>query len=101
MDYPNHTTNSCKHKHLNYQERVIIQIRLNDYTLRIILLKNLNMLLTLLEMKLYVGQFLKSSKRKLGTNIEKRPTNILTREEFGHWEIDTVIGREDKMLVFY
>ncbi|MBP3888678.1 MAG: hypothetical protein J6F30_13705 [Cellulosilyticum sp.] len=52
-------------------------------------------------MKLYVGQFLKSSKRKLGTNIEKRPTNILTREEFGHWEIDTVIGREDKMLVFY
>ena len=30
MDYPNHTTNSRKHKHLTYQERVIIQIRLQD-----------------------------------------------------------------------
>ncbi|MBP3888070.1 MAG: IS30 family transposase, partial [Cellulosilyticum sp.] len=30
MDYTNHTTNSRKHKHLNYQERVIIQVRLND-----------------------------------------------------------------------
>ena len=33
-----------------------------------------------------------TNKWKLGTSIEKRPEAILTREEFGHWEIDTVIG---------
>ncbi len=30
MDYPNHTTNSRKHKHLTFEERVIIRIRLKD-----------------------------------------------------------------------
>lgn len=33
-------------------------------------------------------------KRVLGTSIEERPESIETREEFGHWEIDTVIGRK-------
>lgn len=28
-----------------------------------------------------------------GTSIEKRPDEIDTREEFGHWEMDTVIGK--------
>lgn len=28
-----------------------------------------------------------------GTSIEKRPTHIHNREEFGHWEMDTVIGQ--------
>ena len=37
-----------------------------------------------------------TNKRKLGTSIEERPEAILTREEFGHWEIDTVIGTKDK-----
>ncbi|WP_206458279.1 IS30 family transposase [Anaerovorax sp. IOR16] len=36
----------------------------------------------------------KSHKRVLGTSIEERPENINTREEFGHWEIDTVIGEK-------
>lgn len=36
------------------------------------------------------------NKRMLGTSIEQHPENILTREEFGHWEIDTVIGTKDK-----
>ncbi|RLK62468.1 IS30 family transposase, partial [Atopobacter sp. AH10] len=31
----------------------------------------------------------------LGTSIEERPKSIETREEFGHWEIDTVIGAKD------
>lgn len=29
-----------------------------------------------------------------GESIEKRPEKILTREEFGHWEMDTVIGKK-------
>lgn len=41
-------------------------------------------------------QRVRSNKRKLGTSIEERPEHILTREEFGHWEIDTVIGTKDK-----
>jgi IS30 family transposase len=36
----------------------------------------------------------KINKKKLGTSIEERPLEIQTREEFGHWEIDTVIGEK-------
>lgn len=31
----------------------------------------------------------------LGTSIEERPKAIDNRQEFGHWEIDTVIGKID------
>jgi len=33
-------------------------------------------------------------KKVLGTSIEERPKSIETREEFGHWEIDTVLGHK-------
>ncbi len=33
-------------------------------------------------------------KKKLGKSIEERSADIKTREEFGHWEIDTVIGEK-------
>ena len=35
-------------------------------------------------------------KRELGKSIELRDATIETREEFGHWEIDTVRGAKDK-----
>ena len=35
---------------------------------------------------------IKKHKRQLGTSIEERPESINDRLEFGHWEIDTVIG---------
>ncbi len=31
-----------------------------------------------------------------GTSIEKRPEKIDTREEFGHWEMDSVLGKRGK-----
>lgn len=31
-----------------------------------------------------------------GDSIEKRPKEIYTREEFGHWEMDTVVGAQGK-----
>ena len=34
----------------------------------------------------------KKHKKNLGKSIEERPDTINNREEFGHWEIDTVIG---------
>ena len=30
-----------------------------------------------------------------GESIEKRPVEIDTRNEFGHWEIDTIVGTKD------
>ena len=38
----------------------------------------------------------KKNKKKLGTSIEERPESINDRSEFGHWEIDTVIGKKNK-----
>ena len=34
----------------------------------------------------------KQKRRSAGESIENRPDNILTREEFGHWEMDCVEG---------
>ncbi|WP_143323988.1 IS30 family transposase, partial [Clostridium sp. BL-8] len=36
----------------------------------------------------------KKHKKKLGSSISDRPLEINTRNEFGHWEIDTVIGQK-------
>ena len=38
----------------------------------------------------------RTNRRILGTCIEERPASIDSREEFGYWEIDTVIGTKDK-----
>lgn len=35
---------------------------------------------------------IRQHKKVLGTSIEHRPAHIHAREEFGHWEIDTVLG---------
>lgn len=37
----------------------------------------------------------KKHKKNLGKSIEERSDHINNREEFGHWEIDTVIGQKD------
>ena len=41
-------------------------------------------------------QILKHSKKqkKLGKSIEERPETVNSREEFGHWEIDSVLGKK-------
>ncbi len=36
------------------------------------------------------------NKRILGDSIEKRPKSVETREEFGHWEVDAVIGSKNE-----
>ena len=38
----------------------------------------------------------RKNKKALGTSIEERPESIDTRDEFGHWEIDTVLGHKSK-----
>ena len=42
------------------------------------------------------------NKKKLGRSIEERPKEIESREEFGHWECDLVLGaktKDDKVLL--
>lgn len=39
---------------------------------------------------------LRRHKKKLGRSIDERSENINNRSEFGHWEIDTVIGKKNK-----
>ena len=34
------------------------------------------------------------NKRQFGTSIDERPENVSARTEYGHWEIDTVVGRK-------
>lgn len=36
----------------------------------------------------------RANKKKLGKSISERPKDIDSREVFGHWEIDTVIGKK-------
>lgn len=36
----------------------------------------------------------RKNKRKLGKSIEERPEAVALREEFGHWEIDSVLGKK-------
>jgi IS30 family transposase len=38
----------------------------------------------------------RENKRILGTSIEERPEIIKNRLEFGHWEIDTVVGSKNE-----
>ena len=38
-------------------------------------------------------QVRRQARANAGTSIEKRPEDIDTREEFGHWEMDTVVGK--------
>lgn len=38
----------------------------------------------------------RESRKILGRSIEERPEIVSFRKEFGHWEIDTVIGKKDE-----
>ena len=42
---------------------------------------------------------IRKNRRIIGESIEKRPVEINERKEFGHWEIDTVIGTKDSSSV--
>ena len=42
---------------------------------------------------------IRKQKRVLGKSIEMRPVEVNTREEFGHWEGDTIIGKGGKSAI--
>src|SRR5699024_12391722 len=43
----------------------------------------------------YTTLFRSRNKKVHGTSIEDRPKSVEERKEFGHWEIDTVIGKKN------
>ncbi len=43
-------------------------------------------------------QRIKENKKVLGRSIEERDASVLAREEFGHWEMDLVLGSKTKMI---
>jgi IS30 family transposase len=42
---------------------------------------------------------IRENKRKLGKSIEERPENINSRAEFGHWEGDSVVDKNDNAIL--
>src|SRR5690625_6388884 len=38
----------------------------------------------------------RENRRVLGPSIKERPEEVESREHFGHWEIDTLLGARDK-----
>lgn len=72
----------CTKTLYNYIDMGLIKIKNTDLPIKLRLNKRKNIV--------------RINKRKLGRSIEERDKSIETREEFGHWEIDTVVGPKDK-----
>ena len=71
----------CTKTLYNYIDQCLIKVRNIDLPLRI---------------KLKTKTRRDRRKRCIfGESIEKRPVEIDTRNEFGHWEIDTIVGTKD------
>lgn len=84
----------AKRNNLFDKARVCTKTLYNYIELRLITVKNID-----LPMKVRLNTKTKRSrvnKRVLGRSIEERPTEAEDREVFGHWEIDTVIGKKSQ-----
>jgi len=110
MDHPQYTPNPRKNKHLTFTERVKIEIMTGEgksaYSIAKVLNRPINTVINEIRRgtvdQIKKGTRVHKNKKKLGDSIETRPSQVATREEFGHWEIDTVIGsrsKEDESLL--
>lgn len=63
---------------------------------RIMRTKNMDLLEKLSRKSKVSTQVKRSHKRVLGQSIDKRPAEVDSRQTFGHWEIDTVVGNKEK-----
>jgi len=88
---------ACGHAklHSTYGEQIVCTKTIYNYIDKgLIAVKNID-----LPMKLRRNtktKRIRKNKRILGQSIEERPAEVEQRQEFGHWEIDTVIGKKDK-----
>jgi IS30 family transposase len=72
----------CTKTLYNYIDMGLLRVKNIDLPLRVKLNKK--------------SRVVRKNRRILGESIEKRPEKVNNREEFGHWEIDTVIGTKTK-----
>lgn len=75
-----------------WQNKVVVCTKTLYHYIDLCLLKVRNIDLPLKVQRRTKKIFFRKHKRLLGQSIEMRPETVQTREEFGHWEIDTVIG---------
>lgn len=82
------------------EQTVCMKTLYNYVALGLLKIKNINLPVKLRRnTKLHRNR---SNKKKLGRSIEGRPAEINERKEFGHWEVDLVLGAKsarDKALL--
>lgn len=77
-----------------YEETVCSKTIYNYIELGLLKVKNIDLIL-----KVRINRHKKKvrkNRRIMGESIENRPEKINNREEVGHWEIDTVVGKRKK-----
>ena len=78
----------CTKTLYNYVDEMLLQIRNIDLPLKV---------------KRYTkAARVRQHLKKLGRSIDERPSSVLDRKVFGHWEIDTVLGskcKDDKVVL--
>jgi IS30 family transposase len=78
----------------NFKIRVCTKTVYNYIDKGLLKVKNIDLL-----MKVRLNpkkRLIRAQKRQLGKSIELRPPEIETRQDFGHWEGDTIIGKNHK-----
>lgn len=89
---PDATVGFCRSQP-EWQDKVLVCTKTlyNYIDQRLLKVRNLDLLLKV--RRKTKKQLVRKNKRILGQSIEQRPAEVETRQEFGHWEIDTVIGK--------
>lgn len=83
-----------KRKHLKFKESICVTTLYHYIDAGVFRrLTNKNLIVKGKRKRSYKKVKPKEYKRLVGTSIEKRPEYILSRDEFGHWEMDTVKGK--------
>ena len=80
-----------------FQEIVCAKTLYNYIDQCLLRVRNIDLLLKV-KLKQHV-QHNRQHKHLFGISIEDRPDAVNNREEFGHWEIDTVVGNKDSAAV--
>ena len=87
----------AKTQHVFEGERVCTKTLYRYIDLGLVALKNID--LPLKVSRNTKKKRTRQHKKVLGASIEQRPQHIDERQEFGHWEIDTVLGNRKKGAV--
>ena len=76
----------CTKTLYNYIDKCMLKVRNIDLLLKV-------------KRKIHTDKC-KQNKRLFGMSIDERPAEVNDRITFGHWEIDTIVGKKDSSSVF-